>query len=70
MGGAARESETSLDRRGRERLLSALGQFVENKMWERVEANRERKIIHCLLLFFLIPDNQATRTHDAAIKED
>lgn len=54
MGGAARESETSLERRGRERLLSALGQFVENKMWERVEMNRGgggRAEIHCLYFF-------------------
>jgi len=68
VGGAARESKTSLDRRGRERLLSAVGRFVENKMWERVEMKGVGNI-HRFFSFFS-PDNQGTRTHDTAIKED
>lgn len=73
MGGAARESETSLDRSGREGLWSALGQFVENKMWERVE-QQGKKNPHSVCFFFpssypfflsfFNPDNQATRIHD------
>lgn len=69
MGGAARESETSLDRRGRERLLSALQQFVEKQnMGESWNEKRGEK--NPPFFFFLNPDNQATRTYDAAMKED
>lgn len=55
-------------RRGRERLLSALGQFAETKMWERVEMNRRKK--KSTAFFFFYPDIKVTRTHDAAMKED